>query len=70
MRMLSISVGAAALAIVLAACPGGDITPGGRCDQIGSRHTNSNGYSYTCEYNTTHKFNWWVQDQPLTPERP
>lgn len=54
---------------LLAACPGGDITPGGACDQEGAQHTNENGYSYTCKQ-VPGGNRIWQQDQPLTPDRP
>lgn len=70
MRRLIVAVTAAALTFTLTAC---DVTPGGRCDQAGSKATNKNGYTYTCQEVTRQdgkKANVWVQDAPLTPDRP
>ena len=48
---------------------GKDITPGGACSAEGAKHTNSNGYSYTCK--TVPGGNRiWQQDAPLKPDRP
>jgi hypothetical protein len=58
------------LAFLLSAC---DVTPGGRCDQEGSKTTNKNGYSYTCGKITGTDGKprlVWKQDAPLTPDRP
>lgn len=52
-------------------CPGkqSDITPGGACSQTGSKHTNSNGYAYTCRQ-VPGGNRVWQQDAPLSPDRP
>lgn len=64
---------AAALAVVFlgaAACPGAsDITPGGACEQIGSKHTNSNGYAYTCQQ-VPGGNRIWQQDSAVLPDSP
>jgi hypothetical protein len=65
MRNTIYALAAVVLALVLAGC---DITPGGRCDQLGSKHTNKNGYSYTCSDVGGKRI--WRQDAPLTPDRP
>lgn len=66
MRKIKVAIGVGLLAVTLAAC---DVTPGGRCDQVGSKHTNDNGYAYTC----TKLFDGrtiWQQDEQLDPDRP
>lgn len=50
-------------------CDPGNITPGGRCGATGSKHTNSNGVSYTCK-DVPGGNRIWQQDAPLTPDRP
>lgn len=60
----------AALAFSLTACPASNITPGGKCSAEGSKHTNEDGYSYTCRVNPNNGVKVWMQDQPLTPDRP
>lgn len=35
---------------------------GGPCDQVGSKHTNDDGTSYTCQ--KTDKGNLWAPDRP------
>ena len=70
MKKIGPWVGAAALALVLAGC---DVTPGGRCDQEGSKATNKDGTAYTCQSiprEDGKKVRVWVQDGPLTPDRP
>lgn len=69
MKNIVLALAVAALVPLLTACPGGDITPGGACDQVGGKHTNSNGYSYTCKQ-VPGGNRIWQQDQPLTPDRP
>lgn len=62
-------IGAAALALLLAAC-GDDITPGGACQFEGDKHTNKDGYAYTCaKVPATGKL-IWQQDAALKPDRP
>lgn len=61
---IRIILGAAALALVLAGC---FFTPGGSCDQLGSKHS-SKGQTYTCSKVGEKRI--WVQDAPLTPDRP
>jgi hypothetical protein len=63
----------AVLAVVLLGAAGCDITPGGSCSAEGSKHTNKNGYAYTCKPITGQDGkprNIWQQDAPLTPDRP
>lgn len=50
-------------------CDQSDITPGGACNQKGSKHKNSNGYSYTCK-DVPGGNRIWQQDAPLSPDRP
>lgn len=66
MKRIKVGMGVALLAVLLTAC---DVTPGSRCDQAGSKHTNKNGYGYTC----TKLFDGrtiWQQDKQLDPDRP
>lgn len=71
MKRIGTAIMAAALAFVLAGC---DITPGGACSAENSKHTNENGYSYTCKSlinpDGTPGKRIWQQDAPLTPDRP
>lgn len=61
---------AASLAVVLLGAAGCDVTPGGSCSAEGSKHTNKNGYSYTCKTDPGTGARIWQQDAPLTPNRP
>jgi hypothetical protein len=67
----SITALAVSLAFVFVGAPscGNDITPGGACDQVGSKHTNKDGYAYTCQQ-VPGGNRIWQQDAPLTPDRP
>lgn len=70
-KKMSTALVAVLAVLLLGATAGcnGDITPGGKCSQEGSKHTNSNGYSYTCKQ-VPGGNRIWQQDQPLTPDRP
>jgi hypothetical protein len=60
----------ALLGLTAQGCPkAGDITPGGACSQQDSKHTNSNGVSYTCK-SVPGGNRIWQQDAPLTTDRP
>ena len=65
----SMTVLAAALAVVFLGAAGCDVTPGSACNQAGSQHTNENGVSYTCK-DVPGGNRIWQQDAPLTPNRP
>lgn len=56
MRNAKIVLGAAVLALALAAC---DQTPGTSCDQVGSRHTNKDGTVLECIRNVDTGKGFW-----------
>lgn len=64
-------VGAAVLALALAAC---DVTSGTSCNQEGSKATNKDGSTYTCETlinpDGTPGKRVWRPDAPLKKDRP
>lgn len=70
MNKIQTWMGAAALALALAACDFSNIKPGGACSAEGSKHTNNTGYTYTCKTDPGTGKRIWQQDQPLTPDRP
>lgn len=63
-------MGAAALALALAACDTTNITPGGACSAEGAKHTNTTGYTYTCKTDPGTGRRIWQQDAPLQKDRP
>jgi hypothetical protein len=71
LRKFAAGLGILGLMLTLTACPkGGDITPGGKCSFEGDKHTNSNGYNYTCQKNPQNGALIWAQDTQLDPDRP
>lgn len=71
MKKIGTWIGAAALALVLAGC---DVTTGASCDQEGSKNTNKDGTTYTCETlinpDGTKGNRVWRPDAPLKKDRP
>lgn len=70
MNRVKIVLGAAVLALALAGC---DVSNGGQCEREGSRHINKDNRVYYCQkvINTDGSTPLiWVQQAPLTPDRP
>lgn len=59
MRNGKIVIGAAMLALALAAC---DPTPGTHCDQLGSKHTKKDGTVMVCIKNVDTGKNFWREN--------
>ena len=68
MRLITATAGLIGALFLLTGCT--DITPGGSCSSVGSKHTNANGYSYTCVKNDQTGKLFWSQDKPLKKDRP
>lgn len=69
MKLTPFIAGALIILASLTGCNDRDITPGGACSFEGEKHTNSDGYNYTC-LTVPGGNRIWQQDAPLTPDRP